>query len=233
MSDARKDAKLSLKVMVNEEKRKVLFAEVDNSFADVLFSFLTLPLGTILRNIKKQYGDEAPAFGSLTTLYNSLANMDSAHFWTEGAKSVLLHPRSTSEVERKNLRLDISDSQLFEYFVWKNNFDRNSGRFRSVSMYFDKTAKNRHHGLGVTMTKELATDDTCDGLFNEGVFTLRSSSFVITDDMQIVPIDIDMGLMEIITALGITETDEAELMNLTFGYTEVSHDFYVNKSLIH
>ncbi|KAL2254641.1 UNVERIFIED_CONTAM: hypothetical protein Sindi_0258800 [Sesamum indicum] len=42
------DIKFSLRVMMNEEENKVLFAEVDSSFADVLLSFLTLPLGTIL-----------------------------------------------------------------------------------------------------------------------------------------------------------------------------------------
>ena len=42
-----KEGEFSLKVMINRQKTKVLFAEVDSLFADILLSFLTLPLGRI------------------------------------------------------------------------------------------------------------------------------------------------------------------------------------------
>ncbi|KAL0384216.1 UNVERIFIED_CONTAM: hypothetical protein Sradi_2815900 [Sesamum radiatum] len=63
------DVKLSLRVVMNKEENKVLFAEVDNCFADVLLSFLTLPLGTIARLLVKHYAEGAPVIGSLSTLY--------------------------------------------------------------------------------------------------------------------------------------------------------------------
>ncbi|KAL8474335.1 hypothetical protein ACS0TY_030974 [Phlomoides rotata] len=69
MSDTAKDAKVSLKVMVNKEKTKVLFAEADCDFASVLISFLLLPLGRIVKLLEKHYGDKSPAFGSITSLY--------------------------------------------------------------------------------------------------------------------------------------------------------------------
>ncbi|KAL1560803.1 hypothetical protein AAHA92_10975 [Salvia divinorum] len=109
MSDAKKDIKFSLKATVNRKKGKVLFAQVDSAFADVLLSFLTLPLGAIVKTLNK-CKDIPPQFGSLTTLYNGLANLDSEHFWGgEGAKSILLHPRSSSDVERQKLKLNVTD----------------------------------------------------------------------------------------------------------------------------
>lgn len=36
-----------LTFMVDKERKKVLYAEAGKDFVDVLFSFLTLPLGTI------------------------------------------------------------------------------------------------------------------------------------------------------------------------------------------
>ncbi|KAK4401659.1 hypothetical protein Sango_0906600 [Sesamum angolense] len=48
------DVKFSLRVMMNKEENKVLYAEVGSSFADVLLSFLTLPLGTIVRLLVRQ-----------------------------------------------------------------------------------------------------------------------------------------------------------------------------------
>lgn len=43
-----------LKLVVNEESNKVLFAETGKDFVDVLFSFLTFPLGTVTRLIQKE-----------------------------------------------------------------------------------------------------------------------------------------------------------------------------------
>lgn len=46
--------KVKLRVMVNKVKAKVLYAEAGKDFVDVLFSFLTLPLGTIGRLVAKE-----------------------------------------------------------------------------------------------------------------------------------------------------------------------------------
>lgn len=222
MSDANKDVKFSLKVMVNKEKRKVLFAEVDCRFVDLLLSFLTLPLGTIVRILKKHYGYKPPAFGSLTTLYNGVANLDSFHFWTEGAKSTLLHPRSSSDALCKSLTLDISDSQPFEYYFCSNDCRRR--RFQSLSVYIDKLSPKVHPFTcchSSSMEREVAKEDDVV-LFNDGVFMQCTASFVITDDLQIMPIDV--GLLQIVSSLGIPDTNMAELMHVTFGYAEVSLD---------
>jgi hypothetical protein len=40
--------KIRVKFLVDNEKRKVVFAESGKEFVDVLLSFLTLPLGTPL-----------------------------------------------------------------------------------------------------------------------------------------------------------------------------------------
>lgn len=219
MSDADKDVKFLLKVMVNKEKRKILFAEADCRFVDVLLSFLTLPLGTIVRILEKHYGDEAPVIGSLTTLYNGVANLDSFHFWTEGAKSILLHPRSSSDALCKSLKLDISDSQPFEYFFCSNDCRRR--RFRSLSVYIDKLSPKVHPFkccYSSSMKREVAKEDDVV-LYNDGVFMQCTTSFVITDDLQIMPID--AGLLQIASSLGITDTNKAELMDVTFGYAEV------------
>ncbi|XP_057793378.1 uncharacterized protein LOC131010001 [Salvia miltiorrhiza] len=215
MSHAGKDIKFSLKVMVNKKKGKVLFAEVDSSFADVLLSFLTLPLGTIVRILKKHYGDDAPAFGSLSTLYNGLANLDSDHFWTEGAKSILLHPRSSSDAECKKLGLDISDSPPFEYFVCSKECYKL--RLRSISMFYDITGKcNSCKG---NLIKEVVDNNDAQIVACEdGVFTKTTVSFLITDDLHIMP---NAGLSQIVSVLGITDMDEAETILITFGFPNV------------
>lgn len=128
MSDQNKSRTLSLNVMMNKKETKVLFAQVDGYFADILLSFLTLPMGRIVKVLGKHYGDEAPAIGSFSSLYRSLKNLDSSHFWTKGAKEALLDPISSSDAECKSLKLDISASPPTEYFHCHKIF-------RSVSAY--------------------------------------------------------------------------------------------------
>ncbi|XP_057779834.1 uncharacterized protein LOC130998435 [Salvia miltiorrhiza] len=212
MSDSKKDVTFSLKAMVNEEKRKVLFADVDSTFADVLLSFLTLPLGTIVRILRKHYEDEQPVFGSLTTLYNGLENLDSVHFWTKGAKSILLHPRSSSDDQRKRLKLDVSDSPPAEYFVCEKDCDH----FNSASMYYDNVIAC-YYSKSHSMKRKVAGTPTarCD----DEVFTINTASFVVTDDLRIVPTS--SGLLQIVSFIGITDMDKAKQVNVTFGYAEV------------
>ncbi|XP_057792644.1 uncharacterized protein LOC131009366 [Salvia miltiorrhiza] len=215
MSDSKKDVTFSLKAMVNEEKRKVLFADVDSTFADVLLSFLTLPLGTIVRILKKHYEDEQPVFGSLTTLYNGLENLDSVHFWTKGAKSILLHPQSSSDDQRKRLKLDVSDSPPAEYFVCEKDCDESTS-FDGESMYHDNVIACKYSKSHSTKRKVAGIQTTpCD----DGVFTINTASFVVTDDLCIVPTS--SGLLQIVSFLGITDMDKAKQVNVTFGYAEV------------
>lgn len=60
--------KVSLWVLVDKERNRVLYAEAGKDFVDVLFSFLTLPLGTIARLMSKDSNIEAVRFGSISSL---------------------------------------------------------------------------------------------------------------------------------------------------------------------
>ncbi|KAI3457341.1 hypothetical protein Pfo_014004 [Paulownia fortunei] len=209
MSDA-KEVKFSLKVMINKQKTKVLFAEADSDFTDVLLSFLTLPLGTIVRVLEKRYG-QAPVVGSLTTLYNGLANLNSVYFWTEGAKQMLLNPRSSLRAECRKLKLDMNDSQPTNYFTCDCSY-----RFLQSSIYYDAArcccGQQMKTKLGIEEPQAAADGDS-------GVFTMNEASFIISDDLQIFP---NMtGFMQTLSNLGISDSDGGELRNVTFGFSEI------------
>ncbi|EYU34003.1 hypothetical protein MIMGU_mgv1a021865mg [Erythranthe guttata] len=215
---ADKDVKFSLKVMTNKLRTKVLFAEADSGFVDVLISFLTLPLGTIVKVLKKRYGDDKEAavdIGSLTSLYNGLANLDSVHFWTEGCKEVLLNPRSSFEAKCLNLKIDISESQPTEHFICKTlNCTRT--KISCLSVYYDSLmcvicGKTRTREAGEKVAKAAA-----DG---GGVFTVNSDSFIISDDLKIFPTT--KGFFQTFNILGINDADVGDTMIVNFGFNEI------------
>jgi len=54
MATTQEDVQVSLKLVVNKETNKVLFAEAEKDFVNVLCSLLTLPLGTITRLVENE-----------------------------------------------------------------------------------------------------------------------------------------------------------------------------------
>ncbi|KAL8474308.1 hypothetical protein ACS0TY_030950 [Phlomoides rotata] len=182
MSDA-KEVELCLKVFINKEKTKVLFAEVDNDFADVLLSFLTLPLGKIVKILEKHYGDKAPSIGSLTTLYNGLKSPDMVNLWEKRGKEVL------NNAER-----------VYEYSNLKFSVDGKLSTYEFGELY-------------------------------DGVFTRNSASFIVCDDLRMLP-NVSGSILQTLTKLGVDvmEMSGAVSGNVTFGLKEKQTKFATIKS---
>ncbi|XP_047940795.1 uncharacterized protein LOC125188099 [Salvia hispanica] len=202
--------------MIDKERNKVLFATADSHFVDILLSFLTLPLGRIIKVLKQHYGDELPTFGSLSSLYHGLSNLDSSHFVTDGAKQILLNPTTSFEDEYKRLKLDITDSQPAQYFCCSRRSCRYN-RFESRSVYYDYIQLCKDCG-SYNMTSEEAKKVSKAG-YSDGVWTKPRESFTIFDDLQIFPNEI--GLVRILTLLGITDANEMELVQADLGFNEI------------
>ncbi|PNX90985.1 hypothetical protein L195_g047114, partial [Trifolium pratense] len=84
---------VSLKVMVDKVRNKVVYAEAGKDFVDVLFSFLTLPMGTIARLVATESNIEAVKFGSISSLYQSVSDLDQQYLCSPISKEMLLKPR--------------------------------------------------------------------------------------------------------------------------------------------
>ncbi|MCH95887.1 DUF674 family protein, partial [Trifolium medium] len=82
-----------LKLLINEESNKVVFAEAGKDFVDILCSFLTLPLGTIARLLQKDSTMGPVTVGCLNSLYQSGADLDKGYLWTDSIKEMLLQPK--------------------------------------------------------------------------------------------------------------------------------------------
>lgn len=73
---ANKEPEICVRMMVDEGKNRVVFVQAGKDFVDVLLSFLTLPLGTVARLVSKESNiKEKVRFGSISTLYESVANL--------------------------------------------------------------------------------------------------------------------------------------------------------------
>ncbi|KAL2239867.1 uncharacterized protein LOC105170754 [Sesamum indicum] len=76
-----------LKLLVDTQTKRVLFAEVGKDCVDFLFHIMSLPVATMISLLKKQ-----GMVGSLTNLYGSIANLDASYIQPNKSKDTLLKP---------------------------------------------------------------------------------------------------------------------------------------------
>lgn len=191
---------LSLKVMINCNKTKVLFAEANSDFVDVLLSFLTLPLGKIA-NILNDNG-YAPPVGSLTTLYRSILNLDNV---IESRRPGLLNPEpSISEVELSKLKLN--PAQPPKLYTYSNNDEAGYGK------------RKRYETRAQDQPQTQAAPDC--GEDDGAVFVVNAVSFLITDDLQIVPV-VRESILQSLMKIGVTNTDGAFMKIVDFDLNKV------------
>lgn len=66
---------IKLKVMVRKSKKKILYAEAEGDFIDFLFSFLTTPIGSILKQLNGNF-----SIGSIDNLHKSVKEFNPSWF---------------------------------------------------------------------------------------------------------------------------------------------------------
>ncbi|XP_073034268.1 uncharacterized protein [Primulina eburnea] len=204
---AAEEVRFSLKVITLKESFKVLYAQVDSDFADVLLSFLTLPLGTIVRLLVKHYGSNAPILGSLNSLYAGLQDLDSSHFWTEAGKLMLLNPRNSSGIQCSRLKLQIDDIPPIQCFECCNG--------TCVSMY-NKVKCPCPNSTRTMIRRDLEIEPKME----TGFVSAPTASFLLTDDLQILA-NSPTSIFRILKLNGIEHTNVLEERTLTVGLKEI------------
>ncbi|KAK8967420.1 hypothetical protein KSP40_PGU009801 [Platanthera guangdongensis] len=80
---------VKLNLIGDKSSKRVIFAESNGHFVDILLSFLTLPLGSILQLTKQ-------SIGSMNNLLKSVETIDSVCFSSEACRSMLLCPSNSA-----------------------------------------------------------------------------------------------------------------------------------------
>lgn len=212
------DKKLPLKIVMNKERTKVLFAEANSDFINVLLSFLALPLGKVVKILSESYGSAAVP-GSLYSVYTGVSNLDEAYFCVRGAKQMLLNPQSSFRADLRKLALDISNSPPNEFFVCRNRECRKYVDLMKISLYSDIATCD----CGKSLTSPLVVGEPLEAgaraRAGAGAFTVSPMSFIITDDLRAAPLV--TGTIRTLANLGITDTLGAETALFSFSFSQV------------
>ncbi|XP_057484595.1 uncharacterized protein LOC130770964 [Actinidia eriantha] len=93
----------TVKLLIDKIRGRVIFAESDSEFVDTLLSLLTLSIGTLVRLLSP----EVAVIGSITTMYRSISSLEERHLRTPYCKAILVDPRSASEAQFAQLKLNV------------------------------------------------------------------------------------------------------------------------------
>ncbi|KDP46571.1 hypothetical protein JCGZ_08543 [Jatropha curcas] len=177
--NARKEnVKIYARLFLSKSKKRVCYAEVGDDFVDLLFSFLTIPVGFIMKEM-----NGAHSKGCLDYLYKSIMDLDSEkYFRTNGHKEILLSPKIALDFghEKQLLGVEEASHQQYSYV-----FDYSGkGRF---SMDNEPSGK-RVIALTVKDPKSPnKKGKACGG------FVMKPATFTVTDDLIVTPISLVSG----------------------------------------
>ncbi|XP_014515317.1 uncharacterized protein LOC106773141 [Vigna radiata var. radiata] len=168
---------LPLKYWVDDSRRRVVVAEASGELVDVLFSFLTLPLGTIIRLGNKL--DQHIQLGCINKLYESVDNLESNVFWNNVCKKMLHSPRNPLGSSSQRLKVKVDDTEPTKYFVCyscSKEKDLLLSTFDGARCHCGKLMRKETMLLEESK-EELAKDN--------GAFVKSDAMFLILDDLRV------------------------------------------------
>ncbi|CAK8532682.1 unnamed protein product [Lathyrus sativus] len=110
--------KVILRVMMDKQKNKVVYGEAGKDFVEALLSFLTMPLGTVARLVAKDSNMKPVKFGSVSSLYRSLSDLNEQYLWSRNYKEMLLNPRNSMRGYCEMVKLNIDDTSTNVFMCW-------------------------------------------------------------------------------------------------------------------
>ncbi|CAJ2655916.1 unnamed protein product [Trifolium pratense] len=211
---------IPLKILVDKQSNKVVFVEAPKDFVETLFSFLSLPLGTIFcllattinNDQQRQQSESPPFFGNIKNLYETVQNLNSNNDWDNPfCKQMLLHPRNPCESLCMKLFLNIDDTEP-------------SGKiFVCDSCNTFTTFKNLDCTCGKPPNRQpinLDSEGTCVDTQN-GVFVKENGSmFLVSDDLKIMPSS-SVTYIQLLMELGYSDFTQLEEVTHNISNKEV------------
>ncbi|KAL5817104.1 hypothetical protein ACOSQ3_025482 [Xanthoceras sorbifolium] len=205
---------ISLKALVDKDNNRVIFAEANEDFVDVLLSFLTMPMGTIIRLIRSK--SPTLGIGCMNNLYESIENLDVKRLQTEACKTMLLYPRNATAAECRRLKLKIDDDveESRKYYLCHTH-DCVLCSYKLLSQYRDGFCV-----CGGYMARKIYLTEKEHKERAKGVFVKGPTCLIVSDELEIMPASIEASL-SLFSKLGVVDGTTTEECNLNIGIDEV------------
>eukprot|EP01018_Ginkgo_biloba_P010155 Gb_20221 [translate_table: standard] len=210
---------MNLRLLINKKTQRILYAEAGKDLVDLLFSFLLLPTGAVIKLLAdNKYPDKV---GCLTNLYNSVDKLQPRYM--SGDKSELLHPkigRAPTNFSTNMLPIQApseSNPVTAKYYICSNY-----STYHYSSNSHDIT--NQHGSAcrcGSSMNVEVQLNNpvkTVSATKHSG-YVKETATFIITDDLSISP-STTITSIALLNKLNVRDLADLEEQNVVVGFNE-------------
>jgi hypothetical protein len=189
---------VTITILVDEVRNKVLFVQAGKDFVDALLSFLTLPLGTIARLV-----GQGTKFGSISSLYESVVNLDEDNFRSALEKELLVRPINSMEKYCQYLKLNIDDTE----------------KSRSFKCAYRKCTRPNKRSCECFEIKRSQLCQVQNS--NKSGFVPKTANFTVSDDLNVKP-DNSKSSISLPKYLGCGDIDTIKIVTVEVTRKEVS-----------
>ena len=196
---------ITLKLLVDSEGKRVVFAEAEKDFVDFLVSLMSLPIGTVIKLLSAN-----DMVGSLGKLYKSFENLNDNYIQPEANKDAVLKPASL----------------VFEGAAKLLSLPKNAGPVvytcGNCRHYVTYNPKDKCPYCSHTMStpanfgKQTAEASATGG----GGYVKEAVTYIILDDLEVKPMS-TISCISLLNKYNVKELGDVEEMVVSVGMAEV------------
>lgn len=201
-----------VRALVRKSNEKIVFADAEEDFADLLFSFLTLPLGGVLHMLEGK-----SSLNCIDKLYKSISELSPDRYLrSQIVKEELANPKCAPLFTISDQILPIDEVSLPVYYCSTFIY----GKERHVVLA--TSTRPRIYGYDMNARLEILDPKSCigDSRSDKG-FVKGPSTFVVTDDLFVTP----MSSISAVSCLNRSQVPLSDLEErvISVGVKEVTH----------
>ncbi|KAK4855663.1 hypothetical protein QYF36_009543 [Acer negundo] len=198
---------ICLMLTISKSKNIVCYAEASEDFVDLLFSFLTVPFGYIMKEMCNTFG------GCISHLYKSVEKLDAEQFLKSCKhKEMLLSPKLAPDFSYENHPLSIEEDIHPPYYYELLGYYGCGNKIYELSSDKPSTINVEYSTLTVMDPKSRFKEATSGG------FLMGPAKFTVTDDLIITPVS-PIKCLSLLNKLEVSLNDVKECL-VHVGYEE-------------
>jgi len=215
-SSSSSSSKLTLKLLIDSNRDKVLFAEASKPVVDFLFNLLSLPMGTVIRILNKDH-----MVGSLGNLYQSVENLDETYMQPNQQKDLLLRPSAAIASSQISGLLPSVDDSSFNFSATTLLY-RCPGHVGHVTR--DNCTPCPEANCGRTMNSKVSfVGGSAKGIFGDkSGFVKEVVTYMVMDDLVIQPMS-SISSITLLNKFNVTEVGALQEKVVVLDMEKVSH----------
>lgn len=221
--------KITLKLLVDRNAKRVIFGEAGKEFVDFLFHFLSLPVGTVVKLLSKD-----KMVGSLGKIYESIEAMHANYMEPNVKKENVLNPKVSSSSLANTPSLlgyktkDELNDNVF-YNCGNTTYNHCTGDYNShLSFSKDPNAKCPSCGnyMNQQMTYVNSTSKEAVKVGKGSGYVKGLVTYMVMDNLQVKPMS-TISSITLLSTFKVKDLSALETLEVFIGKEEVLFLFHV------